>query len=117
MEIASKQEKVEFLEKILQIAKENSNLIPENGKLIFYDDFPAFDETCVIGIHLDEKKVPYFRIKGTFEANKDKIYNPEELLIEGKRYITKYLDKFKRSFFFYENNNDNAPDLLANLKK
>ncbi|MGY4884619.1 MAG: hypothetical protein ACP5NZ_03515 [Nanobdellota archaeon] len=115
--IASEEEKIQFLKIILQLAKENPGLIPKEGKAIFYEDFPAFGENCIIDIHLDEKKRPYFKIKGSFEVNADKVYTPEQLLIEGKKYFSKYLDKFKRNFFFHESTDDNSPDLLANLKE
>ena len=115
MGVADTKEKIIFLENILKIAKENPGIITENGRGIFYEDYPAFDESCIVGLHLDEKGKPYFKIKGTVEATKDKVYTPKELLIVGKRYLTKHNEEFKNSFHLYETR-DGGKDLLDKIR-
>jgi len=102
MEIESKQEKIEFLEKILKIAKENSLTIGKLGVEIFDGDRRQFEEECSIGVKLDELGNPYFTIHGTYARDSDKIINPEELLENGFRYLPSDINKFKSQFHLYK---------------
>lgn len=116
--IESKEEKIKFLESILKIAKENPAIITNKGRGVFYNDYPAFDEACTIGIHLDEEGKPYFIISGSYlnkPSNQDKIYGSESLLHIGKRYFEESLEKFKKDFHLFETR-EGGLDLLDKIK-
>jgi hypothetical protein len=120
MAIENNEEKVKFLEKILKVAEENPKIITKNGRGIFYDDYPAFDEKCLIGLHIDEKGKAYFKIKGTVlppSCIGRSIYNSQELLESGERYLRRDLDKFKQEFHLYKNRRENCEiDLLDKIR-
>jgi len=117
MSIENKEEKIKFLENVLKIAKENPAIITDKGRGIFYKDYPAFDESCIIGIHLDEKGRPYFEIDGSYSHILSGIdrYDAESLLNAGDRYFTKYLDEFKEDFHLYETH-EGGKDLLDKIR-
>jgi|WetSurMetagenome_2_1015567.scaffolds.fasta_scaffold157625_1 hypothetical protein len=117
MKIENKEEKIQFLEKILKIAKENPVIITDKGRGIFYEDFPAFDEKCLIGVEIDKNDNPYFTINGTYAQNNNMITNPEVLLLAGERYLPRDLNKFKQQFHLYKNKRKNCKiDLLDSFR-
>jgi len=102
MGIENGKKKIEFLEKILKIAKENSEFIVDEGVEIFDADSYHVQERCSIGIKIDDKGIPYFTIHGTYVQNKNRITKPEILLVAGERYLPSNLDQFKQQFHLYK---------------
>ena len=117
MIIESKQEKIEFLEKILKIAKENSQVI-NKGVEIFDADSHHVREECNLFVKLDNKGNPYFAIRGTYSKNSERINDPETLLFAGDRYLPNNLDKFKGKFHLYKDytNQISENDLINSLR-
>lgn len=120
MEITDRKQKVDFLSKILLIAKENPEIITDQGKIdkgrgIFQYSFHAVGEECTIGLHLDEKGKPYFRVKGTYVNKNGDFYTSEELLNSASRYFKNDLVDFKNDFFLHKTRLGGR-DLLDELK-
>jgi len=111
-------EKIEFLEKILDIAKENSIFITGCEVEVFDADSRHVQEKCSIGIKIDKAGNPYFTIHGTYAQNSDKITEPEKLLIAGSRYFSKDLERFKQGFHLYRDysNQSSEADLINPLR-
>ena len=118
MGVVIKEAKIEFLEKILEIAKVNSEFIADGGVKIFDADSHHVQEECSIGIKIDNKGIPYFTIHGTYAQNNKMITKPEILLIAGDRYLSTNLDKFKQQFHLYKDYNKQSPetDLLNKIR-
>ncbi|MCK5624497.1 hypothetical protein KAI04_01515 [Candidatus Pacearchaeota archaeon] len=118
MEIIDRKEKINFLEEVLDIAKENFKFIPEKGAEIFDADSRHVQEKCSIGIKIDGVGNPYFTIHGTYVRGSNKITEPEKLLIIGERYLSKSLSKFKQGFHLYKdyNNQSSETDLINSIR-
>jgi hypothetical protein len=118
MVIKSKEEKIEFLEKILQVAKENSKFIAKLEVEIFDADSHHVQEECSIGVKLNDSGSPYFTIHGTHAHNSNMITDPEKLLIAGERYLPAELNEFKRQFHLYKDYNNQIPekDLINSIR-
>jgi hypothetical protein len=104
MEIVNKCEKIEFLEKILKLAQENPTIIKKEGTMILGESYAPCDEECIIRLYLDNNNKPYFKIKGTYSNPQvsGPLYNSEELLIAGERYLKEDLEKFKGEFHLHK---------------
>ncbi len=113
----TKEEKINFLEEIINVAEKNPEIITKNGRGIFSADCAPMDEKCVIGLHLDNKGKAYFKVEGTYLAssNLGRIYSPVVLLNVADRYFSRYVDKFKNSFFLTETR-EGGEDLLDKIR-
>ena len=109
------QEKINFLEKVLKFARENPEFVTSEGRAIFYEDYPAYEESCVIGLHLDKKGIPYFKVKGDYNEKNGEIFTGEELLSSASKYLKKDLVGFKHSFHLYKTK-EGGQDLLDELR-
>jgi hypothetical protein len=110
MAIDNKEEKIQFLEKILNLAEENPLTIGKSGVQIFDADCRQYEERCMVGIKLDERGKAYFTIRGTYARDSDKITNPETLLDNGERYLSSNIDKFKGQFHLYKDYSVQTPE-------
>jgi len=126
----TKDKRVVFLEKILGLAEKNPKVIGE-GRGIFHYSCHAFEESCYVGVELDEKGHAFFTVGGNMhgtdyfevlkkdEQPKTKQQMAEEVLLRIRKYHSNGdIVKFMEDFHLYWTKSENeTKDLLDKVRE